>query len=104
MYHSPVLREDFKIACEKAGIKPLQMKCAIATHWNSLADAIMHALKVCHSLEGLLTLAKYDKLGPQSLRRCKVTRQEWEILEQLEPLLSVSRYTSLVLSLLKQYP
>lgn len=66
------------------------MKRAVATRWNSLADAITRALYLRKALERLLTLTKYDKGKRQGgLRRFRLSDQEWNILTQLRAVLKV---------------
>lgn len=79
-------------------LKQLQMKRSVKTRWNSLSDCLKRALYLRLAIDNLLTLTKYDKPGDQGLHRYKHTAEEWTILEQLDPLLTVRVYY--ILSLL----
>ncbi|KAJ3558298.1 hypothetical protein NM688_g1007 [Phlebia brevispora] len=89
VFHSPMLREDLASACENAAIPSKQLVRAIATLWNSLADAIGRALELCAAIDCLLTLSKYDKAGKKGLQAFKLSAQEWILLQQLHEILKV---------------
>lgn len=89
MFHSSTVRTDFKTCCEQAGIRHRLMKRAVATRWNSMSECISRALCLHPALERLLSWSKYNRSGRQGFRRYKLTREEWSMLEQLEPILAV---------------
>lgn len=62
---------------------------SVATQWNSLAEAIGRALELRLALEKLLCSVKYDKPGKKGLQKFKLSESEWQLLEQLYPLLKV---------------
>ena len=74
-----------------AKITPKEMVRAIMVRWNSLTDAITRAIYLKAAIQRLLALTKYDKPGKAGLRRFKLSEFEWQILEQLHPLLQVCR-------------
>ncbi|THH23259.1 hypothetical protein EUX98_g7913, partial [Antrodiella citrinella] len=89
IFHSPAIREDLRLACERSGIVPKQMIRSVATRWNSTSQAISRALYLRLALDKLFALPKYNKNDKKSLKRFKPTTEEWTILEQLEPILEM---------------
>ncbi|THH16802.1 hypothetical protein EUX98_g9241 [Antrodiella citrinella] len=87
VFHSPAIREDLQMSCERCNIKSMQMIRTVATRWNSMAEAITRALYLRPALEKLLSLPRYDKAGKTGLKRFRLLAPEWLILEQLEPVL-----------------
>ncbi|GJE85026.1 hAT transposon family protein [Phanerochaete sordida] len=75
--------------CIKERTHDLQMVRAIATRWNSLAQAIGRALKLRAPLTRLLSMPKYDKKGKKGLARFKLSKKEWDLLEQLHAVLTM---------------
>ena len=70
IFHSPTLREDLAASCEKTKVVLKQMVRAVATRWNSLAQAIARALELCLALDNLLSLSKYTKGRNGLSNRC----------------------------------
>ncbi len=96
-FHSPTIREDLKACCVAAEITPKQMKRAVATRWNSLAEAIHRALYLRKALDRLVSLTKYDKPKKNGgLRRYRLSDDEWTILTQLYEVLKVNTLFVLV--------
>lgn len=89
IFHSPTLREDLATSCQKAKIPSKLMLRAVATRWNSLAEAIGRALELRQGIEKMLLMSKHDKGGKKGLRRFRLSSEEWKMLEQLYPLLKV---------------
>ena len=66
------------------------MKRAVATRWNTLADAIERALYLRPGLDKFLQLTKFDKSAKRGgLRRYRLSGEEWTILHQLYDVLKV---------------
>jgi hypothetical protein len=63
----------------------------VAPRWNTLTEVIGRALKIREALILLVNLEQYNKKGSRGMRlmRYKLSRQEWELLAQLFPLLDV---------------
>lgn len=74
------------------------MKRAVATRWNSMSKCITRALSLRPALERMLGWAKYDRSGREGFRRYKLTHDEWNMLEQLDPLLAVRCQASAIIS------
>ena len=91
VFHSPTLRVDLAACCAKSHIEAMEMIRSIVTRWNTLAEAIGRALYLRDAIDKLVTLAKHQKVpsGKKSIRRFKLTDDEWLLLEQLHPLLEV---------------
>ncbi|GJF00030.1 hypothetical protein PsYK624_163070 [Phanerochaete sordida] len=87
VFHSPTIRADLKSCCIKDKCPDLQMVRAIATRWNSLAQAIGRALKLCAPLTRLLTMPKYNTKGKKGLARFQLGEKEWDLLRELHALL-----------------
>jgi hypothetical protein len=71
-------------------IKEQVLLRSVPTQWNSVAEMLGHALTLCSVLPGLCDLKQFNKHGGVCLRRFMLEDQEWELLEQLYPLLDVS--------------
>ena len=79
------------MCCEKAEVAPKEMKRAVPTRWNSLAEAISRALELQKGIDALVRLGKYDKPAKSGgLAHLRLSKQEWQILVQLEDILQVS--------------
>lgn len=75
------------------------MKRAVATRWNSLAEAIKRALYLRKALDRLVSLSKYDKPKKKGgLRRYRLSDDKWVILTQLYDVLKVSTNCYIVMS------
>jgi len=63
---------------------------AVATRWNTMATLLERALKLHEPLNLLVTLEQHNKNSHGvRLQRFKLSRQEWDLLTQLYPLLEV---------------
>ena len=90
VFHSPNLRDELRLCCEKVGIKPKQLKRSVATRWNTLAEVIERALYLRPAIDKFVLLSKFEKMGQRGPRRYQLSPSEWDILIQLEDMLSVS--------------
>jgi hypothetical protein len=90
IFNSPTLREDLKACCERSKVKPKLMIRAVATRWNTMAELIGRAVKLREPLNLLVNLEQHNR-GSRGvcLLRFKLSKQEWELLSQLYPLLEV---------------
>jgi hypothetical protein len=61
-----------------------------ATHWNSTAELLAHALQLHKALSMLVGFEQHNKSCMAHLQWFKLTSNEWELIEQLQPLLQVS--------------
>jgi hypothetical protein len=63
---------------------------AVVTHWNTLTEVIGRALQLRELLSHLVTLKQHNK-GSRGIRLnwFKLSKQEWELLGQLHPLLDM---------------
>lgn len=63
---------------------------AVATRWNTMAELIGQALKLREPLSLLVGLDQHNRGACRvRLQRFKLTKQEWELLAQLHPLLDI---------------
>lgn len=60
----------------------------VATRWNTMCDVVERAIKLKKPLESLTMLPEWNK-GTKKLRHFRLTAAEWDILEQLLPVLKV---------------
>jgi hypothetical protein len=95
IFNSPTLREDLRIQCERNKVKPKLMLRAVATRWNTMAELIGRAIELRDALNSLVTLEQHNRARGVRLQRFKLTKQEWELLIQLFPLLEVLLFLSL---------
>ena len=89
IFNSPTIRADLKIACTKSNTKPALMIRDVATRWNSTSELLERALHLRKALTVLVGLEQHNKPRTARLQRFKLTGAEWELLEQLWPLLNV---------------
>jgi len=78
--------------CIKSKIKSLLMVRDVATRWNSTTELIERALSLREGLNLLVNLEQHNRPRPSWLKRFQLTKQEWELLEKLFPLLEVSQF------------
>jgi len=64
----------------------------VATRWNSTSELLERALHLRKALTVLVGLEQHNKPRTARLQRFKLTGPEWELLEQLWPLLNVYLY------------
>jgi hypothetical protein len=88
--NSAVIKEDLELACTKSNIKPMLMVRDVATRWNSTAELLACALQLRKALTMLVGFEQHNKSRTALLQRFKLTSSEWELSEQLQPLLQVS--------------
>jgi hypothetical protein len=99
IFHSPVLREDLVNCCIKSKVEPKQIKRSVPTRWNSVAEMLNSALDIRPGLEKLVELDRHNIVSKTKLQQYKLTPDEWKLLTQLQPILSVSliNFTSMVI-------
>jgi hypothetical protein len=92
VFNSPTLCEDLKTCYERSKIKSALMLRSVAMRWNMISELIGCALLLRDALNLLVGLEQHNK-GRHGMRliRFKLSKQEWEVLEQLHPLLDISR-------------
>jgi hypothetical protein len=90
IFHSPVLHEDLTESCAKARIEPKNVMRSVPTRWNSVAETLRRSLYLRPALEKLVAIERHNTAKSARLKRFKLKREEWELLMQLEPILSVN--------------
>jgi hypothetical protein len=88
--HSPVLHEDLTESCAKARIEPKNVVRSVLTRWNSVAETLRRSLDLPAALEKLITIECHNTTKSVRLKCFKLKKEEWELLMQLEPILSVN--------------
>jgi len=73
----------------KSNTKPALMVRDVATRWNSTSELLERALLLRKALNVLVGLEQHNKPRTARLQRFKLSGPEWELLEQLWPLLNV---------------
>ena len=61
----------------------------IATRWNSTAELLERALQLCEALHLLVISEQHNRPRSARLKRFQLSKNEWELLEKLFPLLEV---------------
>lgn len=89
IFNSPTIHADLVISCVRTKTKPLLMVRDVATCWNSTAELIERALLLCEALNFLVNFEQYNKPPSARLEWFQLTKQEWELLEKLFPMLEV---------------
>src|SRR5258708_2033919 len=89
--NSPGLLEEVEKSCNAAKIKPLHLHMVkpVDTHWNSKSQMISHALQLKPAIEDICT--QKSLVAQYSTHPLKIKQEEWRILEELDPLLGISR-------------
>lgn len=68
----------------------------VATRWNSTAELLARALQLRKALTLLVGFEQHNRARSSRLQRFKLSSDEWQLIEQLQPLLQVSRYHTIV--------
>ena len=66
------------------------MVCDVATCWNSTTELLECVLLLCEALNLLDNFEQHNKPHSSRLKQFQLTKQEWELLEKLFPLLEVN--------------
>ena len=98
--NSPTIRADLQAACNKTDIKPVLMVCDVATRWNSTSELLTRALQLRKALNLLVGYEQHNKPRTARLQRFRLSAPEWELLEQLWPLLDVCRHDLILIFIL----
>jgi hypothetical protein len=62
----------------------------VAMRWNSTAELLERALQLREALNLLVIAEQHNRPRSARLKRFQLTKQEWELLEKLFPLLEAS--------------
>ena len=95
IHFSSILREDLKKHCNAIGIEPKLMIRPVSTRWNSVAEALERAIYLQPALDKLVEAPQHNTLRSMRLSRFKLKESEWNILQQLQPILMVYSYFNL---------
>ena len=90
IFHSPVLHEDLAESCAKARIEPKNVVQSVPTRWNSVVETLRRSLYLRAALEKLIAIERHNTAKSARLKHFKLKKEEWELLTQLEPILSVN--------------
>lgn len=85
--NSPTLSEALKDVCERVHIKPKRLKKNVSTRWNSTSELAASGLYLRPALDKLVLIAEHNRAGSARLRRFAMTDKEWDIMDELSPLL-----------------
>jgi hypothetical protein len=61
----------------------------VATRWNSTAELLERALQLREALSLLVISEQHNRPRSARLKRFQLSKNEWELLEKLFPLLEV---------------
>jgi hypothetical protein len=67
----------------------------VATRWNSTAALLERALQLREALNQLVVSEQHNRPRTARLRRFQLSKNEWELLDRLFPLLEVRTGTLL---------
>ncbi|TDL14850.1 hypothetical protein BD410DRAFT_733533 [Rickenella mellea] len=87
VFHSPLLRDDMKKLCVKFKIDYVVLMRAVPTRWNSVAMALKRALVLQPAIDKLVTMDQHNTSRGPKLKKYQLSKNEWDILKQLSPLL-----------------
>jgi hypothetical protein len=65
------------------------MICDISTHWNSTALMLECVLELREALKLLVVMEEHNKPRGVRLSQFKLSKEEWDLLAQLFPILNV---------------
>lgn len=85
--HSDQVQTAFMDCCEHVDLKPLMLKRPVATRWNTHFACLDRHLLQKAAVERLCDHASYSKF---KLDKYTLSDVEWDILDQLKPVLEVS--------------
>jgi hypothetical protein len=94
--NSPTIRADLQTACVKTDTKQVLMVRDVATRWNSTSELLERAIILRRALNLLIGYEQHNKPWSARLQRFKLSVSEWELLEQLWPLLDVRVHFSYI--------
>jgi hypothetical protein len=89
IFHSPILQDDLAACCAKAKIMLRLIKHSISTCWNSVAEMINSATYLHLALDKLTDMDCHNTVTKTTLHCLKLTKEEWGLLTELQPILSV---------------
>lgn len=89
IFNSPTLRADLESACVRSKTKAVLMVRDVATRWNSTAELVERALQLREALSLLVISEQHNRPRSARLKRFQLSKNEWELLEKLFPLLEV---------------
>ncbi|TFK80244.1 hypothetical protein K466DRAFT_504227, partial [Polyporus arcularius HHB13444] len=90
IYHSPELTQELAELCEKEKIKPLRVVRSVPTRWNSVAAESKRAIELRVAIEALVNVGRHGRTRGTRLKRYKLSKEQWELLTQLQPVLTAS--------------
>jgi hypothetical protein len=80
---------DLELQCKAVKIKALLMVRDVPTRWNSSASMLEQALQLREALKLLVVMEQHNRHRGARLSRFKLSREEWDLLAQLFPVLDV---------------
>ncbi|RDX54382.1 hypothetical protein OH76DRAFT_1341398, partial [Lentinus brumalis] len=90
IHNSPTLTDDLAELCKKHDRKPLKVIKSVPTRWNSVAMESKRAIYLRAPLDSLVTLPRHNSTRGRGrkLKSLKLSQMQWQMLEQLAPILS----------------
>lgn len=87
--NSSTIRADLELQCKAVKIKPLLMVRDVSTRWNSTASMLERTLQLREALQVLVVEKEHNRPRGARLARFKLSKDEWDVLTQLFPILDV---------------
>ncbi|SJL18950.1 uncharacterized protein ARMOST_22553 [Armillaria ostoyae] len=81
------MQEDLSEKCKEVGITIQRMIWAVVTHWLTHGTVLCHALILQPALDMLCDMSDWNKNQKKAIGHFKLTRLEWQFIEQLQPML-----------------
>lgn len=91
MFNNAVIREELSKLCLANTLKEQVLLRSVPTRWNSVAEMLGRALVLRPIIGDLCDMAQFNKRDGVRLRRFILEDDEWQLLDQLYPLLDVSK-------------
>jgi hypothetical protein len=103
IFNSPTIRADLETQCKAVKIKPLLMIRDVSTRWNSTASMLERALQLREALQILVVEKEHNRPRGARLARFKLSKDEWDVLTQLFPVLDVRSLIARQISLYVEF-
>ncbi|SJL16081.1 uncharacterized protein ARMOST_19597 [Armillaria ostoyae] len=87
IFNNGAMQEDLSEKCKEVGIAIQKMIRAVVTHWLTHGTVLRHALILRPALDMLCDMPDWNKNRKKAISCFKLTRLEWQFIEQLRPML-----------------
>lgn len=81
------MQEDLAEKCKEVRITVQKMIRAVITQWLTHGTVLRRALVLRPALDALFDMDDWNKNWKKAINRFKLSRHEWQFIEQLRPML-----------------